>query len=45
MLTSLEIAQLLKAQNKSKKTKSGFDTALVGLGIGVNIRKQKRQKK
>lgn len=41
MLTPIEIAQLLKAQNKSKKAKSGFDSALVGLGIGVKKQKAK----
>ena len=33
MLTSLEIARLLKKQQKNKKQKPKFDTALVGLGI------------
>lgn len=33
MLTSIEIALLLKKQQKNKKQKPKFDTALIGLGI------------
>lgn len=43
MLTSIEIAKLLQAQRKAKQVKSGFDTALIGLGIAQNFKKAKKR--
>lgn len=37
MLTSLEIAKLLYDQKKKQKiSKSGIDSGLLGLGVGLN---------
>ncbi|MDC0257469.1 hypothetical protein OAK35_01870 [Crocinitomicaceae bacterium] len=41
MLTSIEIARLLKKQQKRKEQKQGFDTALLGLGIALKNNKKK----
>ncbi|XOV68183.1 MAG: hypothetical protein ACFHU9_03215 [Fluviicola sp.] len=41
MLTSIEIAKLLKKQQKQKKETQGFDTALLGLGIALKNNRKK----
>jgi len=41
MLTSIEIAKLLKKQQKRQNEKQGFDTALLGLGIALKNNKKK----
>ena len=41
MLTSIEIAKLLKKQQKQKNNQNGFDTALLGLGIALKNNKKK----
>lgn len=39
MNTSLEIAKILSERKKQTKTlKSGFDSALVGLGVSFNVK-------
>jgi hypothetical protein len=39
MLTSLEIAKILRDQKKKQKNvKSGFDSALLGLGIRLKTK-------
>ncbi len=40
MLTSIEIAKLLKKQQKDQKKKQGFDTAILGLGIALKNKKK-----
>ena len=40
MITSIEIAKLLQAQRSKKiKVKSGFDSAILGLGIKLKEKK------
>jgi hypothetical protein len=41
MLTSIEIAKLLKNQQKRKKQKQGFDAALLGLGTALKNTKKR----
>lgn len=41
MLTSIEIAKLLKKQQKHQKKQQGFDTALLGLGIALTNNRKK----
>lgn len=41
MLTSIEIAKLLKKQQKRKQAQQGFDSALLGLGAGMKNSKKK----
>ncbi|MCR9173251.1 MAG: hypothetical protein NXI10_12190 [bacterium] len=41
MLTSIEIAKLLKKQQKDQNEKQGFDVALIGLGIALKNTKKK----
>ena len=43
MLTSIEIAKLLKDQRKAKQVKTGFDTALIGLGIALTTKKSVKE--
>lgn len=45
MLTSLEIARLLKKQRREKEKNQGFDTALIGLGIKLKGSKKLAQTK
>jgi len=43
MLTSLEIAKILLKQKKERRTKtSGFDAAILGLGVGLNNKKSNK---
>ena len=43
MITSIEIAQLLKRQQKqAPRKKTGFDTALVDLGVAFTGKKTKK---
>lgn len=43
MLTSIEIAKILYDQKKKeKKAKSGFDSALLGLGVGLKMKRDKK---
>jgi hypothetical protein len=43
MITSIEIAKLLKEQQKkSLKSKSSFDSGLIGLGIALKGKKKKK---
>lgn len=41
MLTSIEIAKLLKNQQKQKTVKQGFDAALIGLGTALKNTKKR----
>jgi hypothetical protein len=46
MITSIEIAQLLQRQQKQAPTKkTGFDTALVDLGVALSGKKIKQKNK
>ena len=46
MITSIEIAQLLRRQQKQAPTKkTGFDTALVDLGVALSGKKIKQKNK
>lgn len=46
MITSIEIAQLLQKQQKQALgKKTGFDTALVDLGVALSGKKTKKNKK
>ena len=44
MITSIEIAKILGAQAKKKKKKSGFDSAIEGLGVKLKAKKLKVNK-
>lgn len=45
MITSTEIAKILQAQKlKTAKIKSGFDSALLGLGIHLKDKKVRASK-
>jgi hypothetical protein len=41
MLTAIEIAQLIRKQQRARKMKQSFDTAILGLGIQLK-EKQKQ---
>lgn len=41
MLTSIEIAKLLKKQQKRKQEELGFDAALLGLGTALQNTKKR----
>ncbi|NVK63974.1 MAG: hypothetical protein HWE22_05275 [Flavobacteriales bacterium] len=44
MITSIEIAQLLQRQQKQAPAqKTGFDTALINLGVGFSGKKTKKK--
>jgi hypothetical protein len=46
MITSIEISQLLQRQQKQALAKkTGFDTALLDLGVAFSGKKTKRKKK
>ncbi len=46
MITSIEIAQLLQRQQKQAPgKKTGFDTALLNLGVALSGKKTKKNKK
>ena len=46
MITSIEIAQLLQRQQKrAPGKKTGFDTALLNLGVALSGKKTKKNRK
>ncbi len=46
MITSIEIAQLLQREQKQASAKkTGFDTALINLGVGFSGKKTKQKVK
>ena len=45
MITSVEIAKILRGKNASKKAKGGFDDAILGLGIHIADKSTKKQNK
>jgi len=46
MITSIEIAQLLQRQQKQAPAKkTGFDTALLDLGVGLALSGKKTEQK
>lgn len=46
MITSIEIAQLLRIQQKqAPEKKTGFDTALLNLGVALSGKKTKQSNK
>jgi phage regulator Rha-like protein len=45
MITSIEIAKILQKQHREiNKSKSGFDAALVNLGVAGRLRKKELKK-
>ncbi|MFT5780049.1 MAG: phage regulator Rha-like protein [Crocinitomicaceae bacterium] len=46
MITSIEIAKILQNQHKDiKKNRSGFDSAIVNLGVTGRLRKKDKKRR
>lgn len=45
MITSIEIAKILRSKNAQKQHQNGFDSALLNLGISISSKESKKKGK